>query len=147
MQIKIFTVPIIGGESLNEELNVFLRSKKILNTESQIVQQDGNSFWTFSLKYIEDITIGEREKMKIDYRQVLDEATFQRFSRLREVRKQLAQDDGVPAYAVFTDEELAGIAKLEELILPKMKSIKGIGDKKVEKYGQKIIKAMTDETH
>jgi len=28
MQIKIFTIPIIGGEKMNEEMNVFLRSKK-----------------------------------------------------------------------------------------------------------------------
>jgi hypothetical protein len=29
MQIKLFTIPILGGEKLNEELNLFLRSKKV----------------------------------------------------------------------------------------------------------------------
>ena len=112
------------------------------------MNNNGSAFWSFCVKYLDDVIGGspnERgEKVKIDYRDVLDEATFKRFSKLREIRKQLAQDDGVPAYAVFTDEELSNIAKLPELTLSKMKTIKGIGDKKVEKYGQLIVKGMTD---
>ena len=34
--------------------------------------------------------------------------------RLREIRKKVAADEGVPAFAVFTDEELAALAKLEK---------------------------------
>jgi hypothetical protein len=30
MQIKIMTVPIVGGEAANEELNLLSRSKKVL---------------------------------------------------------------------------------------------------------------------
>ena len=145
MQVKIYTIPIIGGESLNDEMNVFLRSKKILQVENQVITTGQNAFWSFCIKYIEDATIAERERVKVDYRQVLDEATFQRFSKLRELRKQLAQDEGVPAYAVFTDEELSNIAKLEVITVAAMKKIKGIGDKKVEKYGHHFVKIKTDE--
>ncbi len=42
------------------------------------------------------------------------------------------------AYAVFTDEELSNIAKLDEITAPNMLKIKGIGEKKVEKYGQRF---------
>jgi len=42
--------------------------------------------------------------------------------------------DTVP-YAVFTDEELSELAKLNPLTAVGMKQIKGIGEKKVEKYG------------
>ncbi len=40
---------------------------------------------------------------------------------------------------VFTDEELAALAKLDELSHKKMLSIKGIGDKKVERFAERII--------
>jgi len=30
MQVKIFTIPILGGEMLLEEMNLFLRTKKVL---------------------------------------------------------------------------------------------------------------------
>ena len=33
MQVKFFTIPIVGGEKISEELNVFLRSNKVLETE------------------------------------------------------------------------------------------------------------------
>ncbi len=37
MQIQIFTIPIIGGEQINDEMNRFLRTHKVLQTESQLV--------------------------------------------------------------------------------------------------------------
>ena len=58
---------------------------------------------------------------------------------MREIRKRLATEDALPAYAIFTDEELSNIAKIEDLSLAKIKTIKGIGDKKVEKYGQHFL--------
>jgi superfamily II DNA helicase RecQ len=61
------------------------------------------------------------------------------FSRLREIRKALATDDGVPAYAIFTDEELAGISRLPELTESGMKTVPGIGEKKVARYGTLMI--------
>lgn len=30
MQIKIFTIPVLGGERILEEMNVFLNSKRII---------------------------------------------------------------------------------------------------------------------
>ena len=46
---------------------------------------------------------------------VLDGRTFEVFSKLRVFRKQIAERDAVPAYAVYTDAELAEIAKLERI--------------------------------
>lgn len=133
MQIKLYSIPIPGGELLNEEMNVFLRSKKILSVEQQFVQNALSAYMCFCIKYLDEQA--EREKIKIDYRQVLDEETFKRFSRLREIRKQIALEEVVPAYVIFTDEELTALAKIENLTLTAMKSVKGIGEKKVEKYG------------
>jgi superfamily II DNA helicase RecQ len=140
MQIKIYTIPIVGGESLTEDMNVFLRSKKILQTEMQLITDANRAYWSFCIRYIEDVTISDKEKPKVDYRLVLDEPSFNRFSKMREIRKKIAVDEAIPAYAIFNDEELAGIAKLEDRALTKMKTVKGIGEKKVEKYGQYFIK-------
>ena len=133
MQIKIFNIPIPGGEEINEEMNKFLRSKKVLQTESQLVNNASGAFWCFCIKYLDEAPQGTRKK--VDYQQVLDQESFQRFTAMRKVRKQLAQDEGIPAYAIFTDEELAGLAQLEALTPATMRSVKGIGEKKIEKYG------------
>ena len=70
---------------------------------------------------------------------MLNENEFVVFSKLRECRKIIATSDAMPAYAVFTDEELAGIARLPVLEANKLLSVRGIGDKKVEKYGNQLL--------
>jgi superfamily II DNA helicase RecQ len=135
MQIKIFSIPIIGGEALNEDLNRFLRSKKVLHIDKELVSGSEGTFWSFCVKYIEgESRIKKTSKSQIDYREVLDEPSFERFVALREIRKQVAGENGIPAYLVLTNEELAEMAKIEHLTLQKMKKIKGIGQKKIEKY-------------
>jgi len=72
MQIKIFTIPILGGELLTKEMNVFLRSK-------------------------------------------------------------------------FTDHELTELSK-EELLTPEtFKKVKGIGEKKMEKYAHYFLSKPPNE--
>ncbi|MCL2414959.1 MAG: HRDC domain-containing protein [Bacteroidales bacterium] len=141
MQIKLFFIGFADFEQGNEEVNKFLRSKKIVSIESNFVSHDKYCGWAFIVQYLDvpQNNTTSSPKEKIDYKNVLDEATFEKFSKLREIRKQLAEQDAVPAYAVFTNEELAEIAKLEEMTEKNMLKIQGIGEKKVEKYGKKII--------
>lgn len=145
MQIKLFSIPVPGGEALNEEMNAFLRSKKVLQTESHFVNSAQGTFWCFCIKYLDDAT-SQGKAEKIDYRQVLDETAFNRFAQFREIRKKLAIAEGIPAYAIFTDEELAGMAKLAALTQATVRSVKGIGEKKVEKYGHHFTISQDDET-
>ena len=122
-------------------MNRFLRGNKILEVENQLVSNESGAYWCFCVKYIEKTSrpASYEKAKKVDYKQVLDEATFKKFSRLREIRKKVAADEGVPAYAVFTDEELAGLAKLDTITNKTMLSVKGIGDKKVERFAKHFI--------
>ena len=139
MQIKLFTIPVSDNGAAVEEMNRFLRGNKILEVESELISNQNGSYWCFCVRYIEKTGTEDIIKEKIDYKKVLDEATFSRFSKLREIRKKVAAEEGLPAYAVFTDEELAGLAKLETITRKGMLSIKGIGDKKVERFGSHFV--------
>jgi superfamily II DNA helicase RecQ len=46
---------------------------------------------------------------------------------------------------VFTDEELSRMASVKELTPASLKSIKGIGEKRVEKYGHYFFTKNTHE--
>ena len=141
MQIKIFNIPIGADESLTEELNHFLRANKIVDIKKDLAMLDGNSCWTFCVTYIQSARPLDAESgrngsaSKVDYKEILDPETFLRFSNLRKVRKQIAESEAIPAYAVFTDAELSEMAKLGNLTIEAMSKISGIGKKKVEKYG------------
>jgi len=108
MQIKIFTIPAFGGEKIMEELNVFLRSKKILQVEK--AYNETSAAWSFCISYIDDVKIKGKERIKIDYKEALDKESFERFSKMREIRKRIAKEEGLPAYAIFTDVEMAELA-------------------------------------
>jgi superfamily II DNA helicase RecQ len=140
MQIRIFTIPILGGELLTAEMNVFLRSKKVLQVKEHLVNNEIEGvFWCFCVRYVDDVAAAEREKGKVDYRELLGETSFQRFTALREIRKKVAQEDSVPAFAVFTDQELAELSRIEMLTPEAIKNVKGIGEKKVEKYAHYFL--------
>lgn len=138
MQIKFFTIPIMGGEALAEELNIFLRSKKILQVEQQLVNEGQGSTWCFCIRYVED-NAPDKNREKVDFKEILNPADFERFSALREIRKKIAMEEDIPAFSVFSNWELVELAKMKEITSAGMKKVKGIGEKKVEKYGKYFL--------
>ena len=140
MQIKLFTVPIGDNGTALEDMNRFLRTNKILEVKDQLVSNENGAYWCFCVRYIErTFNPTSNDKIKVDYRKVLDGETFKRVSGLREIRKKVAANEGIPAFAVFTDEELAGLAKLGTVTEKNMLSVKGIGEKKVERFPKHFI--------
>jgi superfamily II DNA helicase RecQ len=148
MQFRIFTFSVFDENKI-EEMNRFLRGNKIINAEKQFVTLENCAYWSFCIHYTgmeaKDGAATSEPKAKTDYKNVLDEATFAVFSKLRVYRKKIAESDAVPAYAVFTDAELSEIAKLDEITEKKLIGIQGIGEKRVEKYGKLLCNMLKEE--
>lgn len=148
MQIKIFTVPLSDTGSAQIELNTFLSGNKILEIEQFFYQNEKGAVWCFCVRYLNNnsaIFTPDTPK-KIDYKEVLNEKQFAVFSTLREIRKSIATQDAVPAYAVFTDMELAEISKLDTISDNNVLQIKGIAEKRMSKYGTELIKSYLKST-
>ena len=128
---------------MTEEMNHFLRAHKIIDVKKELAILGDNSCWSFCITYMLDNKPAEHNGSngsgKVDYKAVLDSKSFERFSLLRKLRKQVAESEAIPAYAVFTDVELAEMAKLSPLTLSEMQKIPGIGKKKLEKYGNAFV--------
>jgi ATP-dependent DNA helicase RecQ len=58
---------------------------------------------------------------------------------LRAWRSQIARKRGVPAYVVLHDSTIDGIANARPRTLEQLRGIPGIGDKKLEHYGEELI--------
>ncbi len=142
MQIKLFTVPVGDNGGALQELNAFLRGNKILEVEEHLISNDNGAYWCFCVRYIERAypeKDGEKSATRVDYRKELDEITFQKFSKLRDIRKKVAAEEGISAFIIFTDEELSELAKLDEITEKAMLGIKGIGEKKVERFAKYFL--------
>ena len=61
------------------------------------------------------------------------------FERLREWRAGVAREQGVPAYIVFGDATLRGIALTRPSSLEQLGTISGVGEKKLESYGEGVL--------
>lgn len=147
MQYKIFTIPIFENVVETEELNKFLRANKIVKVDKELVENGGMAYWTFCVQYLLPplpAPIGEK-KEKIDYRNVLDEEHFKIFSMLRKCRKSIADEEAIPAFAVFLDSELAEMTKLEEINIRTLSSINGIGKQRADKYAAKLLEKINEE--
>ena len=54
---------------------------------------------------------------------------------LKKLRRELAEEQGIPAYAVFPDRTLVELAASRPATLDEMQGIHGIGERKLERYG------------
>lgn len=140
MQIKIFDISSKGGDDNLELMNKFVRGHKVLDVDRQFyVSSDNVGHWSVFVTYLSQSSPQETQnsqgRSKVDYKEVLSPEEFERFTKLRSIRKILAESDAVPAYAVFTDAELAQIARLSKIDCSFLKSLSGVGEKRVEKYG------------
>ena len=61
------------------------------------------------------------------------------FSRLRQLRKDLAQSEAVPVYALFTNEQLAQMVQRRCRTRSDLAQIEGIGESKIEKYAERLL--------
>lgn len=65
------------------------------------------------------------------------------FEALREARRSLAAESGVPAYVVFHDSTLREIAAARPSSLAELSRVQGVGEAKLQRYGAAMIDAVS----
>jgi len=145
MQCRFFTVPVVGGDEAAAELNRFLASHRIFAVDRHLARDGSTSLWAVCVSFepasgSDGATTAKRGK--VDYKEVLSEADFAVFAALRTLRKELAEREGVPPYALFTNEQLAEIVTRPARSLADLGGIPGIGAARVDKYGQSFLDAL-----
>ena len=61
------------------------------------------------------------------------------FEALRKLRRQCADEEGFPAYIVFSDKVLHSLASIKPRTLDAFSDIPGIGEHKTQKYGPRFV--------
>lgn len=146
MQLRFFTIPVLGGDEAAAELNRFLAAQRILAAERHLVQDGSASVWSVCVSYepAGDDRPAAGKRGKIDYREVLNDADFTVFARLRALRKEIAETEGVPLYALFTNEQMAEMVTRRVTGANALCEIPGIGDARLKKYSEPFLKALAE---
>jgi len=66
------------------------------------------------------------------------------FARLRAWRTSVAKELGMPPYVIFHDATLRLIAASPPSTLEQLRQINGVGDTKLDKYGQAILDVLAE---
>ena len=66
------------------------------------------------------------------------------FEKLRWWRVETARAHNVPAYVIFVDATLREIAKAKPTTLGELRTVTGVGEKKLVSYGDEIVAMIID---
>ncbi len=147
-QFRFFTIPLKHSAVEAEELNKFLRSRRILNATPEFVSDGCHSLWAVMVEYMDGeaaVADGGRHRSRIDYKEKLAPEDFTLFVKLREWRKTTAEAAGVPVYTIFSNDQLSKIAEGRIDSINRLREIDGIGDSRIEKYGEAIIALVSNK--
>jgi len=148
MAFEFIQIPANGQGSAKEELNKLLRNGRIASVKKEFVSNGEDSFWAFCIEFL-DGTLGVVDRgrgtsgPKIDYKEVLSEADFAVFARLRDLRKAVSDKEAIPAYSIFTNEQLAAMVTGKVDSLTAMGTIPGVGAARLDKYGAAFLASLT----
>ena len=147
LQYASFLLPLHSDSTEQDELNRFLRGHRVVQTRKELASIEGTSHWAILVEYLDSLDKNSNEtiKGKVDYKEILNDQDFSLFSKLRGIRKKLAEENGLPVYAVFTNEQLAEIAKRRPKNLTECKKIEGIGQAKADKYIPALLECISGE--
>ena len=147
MKLRFFTIPVYGGPQASDELNSFLSSHRVLSIERHLIVDGSNSAWAICTCYLESGGRPAPEKRgRVDYREILSESDFSVFARLRSLRKTLAEKEGVPAYALFTNEQLAEMVRRRVQSIAALERIEGVGQARSAKFGASFLEILKAES-
>lgn len=140
--MAFFKMPPDASADVAGSLNDFLRSHKVMTVTRQWMEAGEASGWAFCVEYVEGgaaLKTNGQATAKVDYREVLPAEQFEVFARLRSLRKTLSERDGIPLFAIFTNEQLAEIARRGCGTLAELREITGLGEARVGKYGADVL--------
>lgn len=125
-------------EGALDDLNAALASGRVVGVSHHVVSTREGGLLVFVVEKTGAVSPSPADR-RIDYRERLSPDDFTLYSRLRDLRKQFAERDGLPVFAVFSNSQLAEMAERRVRDESELKRIAGVGAAKVEKYGHDFL--------
>ena len=136
---KLSTYGILKGQSVKDVSNFI----EFLIAEGLLAVKHG----TFPTIYVSEqgkaVLMGEQSVMR---KQVVSVSKLTEndplFEHLRKLRKEIADEEKVPPFVIFSDKTLRELCDKKPAELNSMRFVSGIGEVKFEKYGKRFFDAL-----
>jgi ATP-dependent DNA helicase RecQ len=87
----------------------------------------------------------KREPKKEKHQEIPNDSGL--YEHLRRLRMEIANEQGVPAYIVFTNATLADMTAKKPLDMAEFLCVSGVGEQKARAYGARFIRAIGEYIH
>ena len=142
-----FAISALQPQPAQDELNAFCAAHRVVQVDQQWLADGAASHWAVCVVTADGPgplpaalkPQPGKPASRPDYKDVLTDADFQRFARLRTWRMQAAQQAGVPVYAVFTNEQLAEVVTSRVASLAELGRIDGVGASRIDRFGAALL--------
>ena len=86
----------------------------------------------------------EKPKKKTNGKDALTAAGFKLFDKFRELRLQIAREENMPPYIIFSDKTLIDMAVKMPRSKREMLEVSGVGENKYGKYGERFLRVIEE---
>ena len=146
MQFEIFEFRFPVDRAALAEMNQFLNQHRISGVERNLVTRDSAPTLIFVVEYVGTAAPkGTDPEKRGDSRASEDELKkrlgdkYPFFNELRDVRQKLATERGTKIYNIFSNEQMAQLIEKRVTSREAMGSIPGVGEKKLEDFGEVFL--------
>ena len=122
----------------------FIRSSSVASGTINITKK-GNEFLNSNQQVDFNLDLFFKEVPKIKVRKLVREEDQALFLRLKALRKTLAEQNHTPNYIIFNDSTLIEITEKKPSDLDALIKVRGIGPKKLEKFGESLLRVINSD--
>ena len=151
MKIQFFSVNALEPEDDQAMIDDFCSRHRVVAIDKKLLKNGKFPFWAVSITYLEASASLKKpaypvnKKAQIDYQAVLKTDEFAVYAKLRSLRKEIAESEKVPAFALFTNAQLAEMVTRKVATKTALVKLEGVGEAKLEKYGEPFLAVLKSE--
>lgn len=142
MAFEIFCVELPNGGDSLERVNKFMATHVIVSKQQHLMTRDGIPYMMFCLEYIQGgggASSTPTSEARADVWNSLTSSEREHFIKLKDLRNQLAEQEHVKPFVIFTNDQLGEMVKGHVTTLEGMKGIHDMGKSRLEKYAPRLL--------
>ncbi|MEZ5451954.1 MAG: HRDC domain-containing protein [Thiothrix sp.] len=130
MKLRFFSIDALEPDDDQSVVDDFCTQHRLISIDKRFVERGDYCYWSVCVTYLEPSSSPAKptkavdKKGRIDYREALPPEDFDRYSRLRDLRRELAEAEGAPVYTVFSNAQLAKmVTEWVNTVLPSVRPV------------------------
>ena len=156
MKVRVFTLRFDAarGGFVDDELRAFMVEADVLQVEQHFFEHEASPWLLLVMRY-RDTEVRDRFGLPMrapaarpaeepSEAHALDPAQRRTYDALRAWRNARSRTDGVPAYVILTNRQLAAVARATPTSTSGLDAVDGFGERKREAYGADVLRVVAE---